>query len=327
MSEEQFFEIEALECVSDDEVESFINIEPKEREQEDRSVNKTKRLACMIDGCNYTTDRRRDLRRHRRSRKHIHAMANIADSDSDFERPLYKCFLCSYTTAKKFCFLRHNKSTKHRRREQALGDPLLKKNKVPVRRDCDSTSSQESDGNIYTCAACEFTTSRKKSFMLHKTTEKHRYIMEILRRNNKIITSGPMTDGEGVEFTPPESEDESDDKLNNYDRGIFDCDLCEYKTNSRYSFLRHKKSKKHCARVQEMEQMEEKSDSLPDADADSTQAVEIVLPCEEYEEAIEYEPEVHEEVVHESLEFQEIIYLPEEETGEEQHYFIVLSND
>ncbi|SPP83701.1 zinc finger homeobox protein 4 [Drosophila guanche] len=332
MSEEQFLEIEALECAYDDEVETYIDIEPKEPEADDQSDKKTKRLHCLIEGCNYMTDRRRDLRRHRRSKKHIHAMAVLSDSDSDFERPLYNCVLCSYTTAKKFCYDRHNKSTKHCRRLEALSDPLKKK-KVPLRRDLGSTSSQPSDGNIYTCAPCEYTTLRKESFLLHKTKDNHLHVMDVLGRNNQVITSGPMANSEGVVFTPPESEDEVD----SYDRGIFYCDLCDYSTNIRSSFQCHKKSRKHRARAQEAAELENKSECLPGADADSTQAVEIILSCvpdpeqgheHQFDDTIEYEPEVQEEVVveHEN-DFQEIIYLPEEETGEEQHYFIVLGND
>ncbi|EDW38106.1 GL12415 [Drosophila persimilis] len=327
MSEEEFLEIEPLGYATDDEVESFIDVEPKEPIQEDKPVNKTKRLVCMIEGCSYKTDRRRDMRRHRRSQKHIRDMANIADSDSDFERPLYNCPLCSYTTAKKFCFDRHNMSTKHRCKVESQGDPLLRKQKVKILQSArrDTTSSQESDGVMYTCAACEYTTHRKESFKLHKTKRKHRYIMDIMKQNNQIITSGPMAQGDEVEYTPPESEDEAVLPWN----APFYCDLCEYQTNTRYSFLRHKKSKKHQARVQEIEDMEEKSDSLPDADTFVTSEPEVQQEQElEYEETIEYDPLVQEEVVVEQEpDFQEIIYLPEGETGEEQHYFIVLSND
>ncbi|KAH8369335.1 hypothetical protein KR009_008619, partial [Drosophila setifemur] len=280
---------------------------------------KIKRLNCNIDGCNYQTDRRRDLRRHRRSQKHMHHNLS-SDSDSDFERSLWECKLCNYTTAKRFSFARHEKSVRHRRKlliareedneetqdkekRQERPESPKKNTEVPA----PSYSSQESDqeGLVYTCTTCSYTTNQRLSFSQHKKSTEHLESLRSSELERWMIEYEPKEEDvvEENSYEPADQEtarEDDDNEISLEGCSTFECATCDYKTARRFCFSRHVQSRKHIAKILEENDDEVQKDLGFDV--------------------IEYDPA-------EEKDFEEIVYLPTEEKPEESCYYIVLNSD
>ncbi|KAH8374895.1 hypothetical protein KR200_008234, partial [Drosophila serrata] len=280
-----------------------IEIEPLVDEEEEPPW-KIKRLMCNIDGCTYQTDRRRDMRRHKRSMKHLDYDYCSDDSDSDIDRPPFFCKLCKYTTAKKFCFVRHVRSVRHIRREQAAEEEEKLAQKKAGTSQMESLeliepalyTVKERDNMVLTCVLCDYSTTQKLHLARHNKTPQHIQNMQNIADESEFIEFAPLEEDEGVE--------EIDRELDNYiavDGGTFECTACEYKTARKFCFVRHVQSRKHLAKLQELE------DADPIVQTNTG-------------EIIEYEP-VEEKIS------EELLYLPTEDDPGEYAYYIITGNE
>lgn len=269
-------------------------------------------LQCNIEGCTYQTNRRRDMHRHKRSLKHSHHDVS-SDSESDFDRPPWECKLCSYITAKRFSFARHQRSERHRRNQLyaskdeetpvATKKPKETETSQPDIQTIDTSSEDNKDeGILYTCTTCTFTTTNKLMMKHHKKSTEHLDKMNVTELDNWLIEYDPQGE-ENCETNEPillETQDEDDeDDIAVENCSTFDCNICDYKTAHRFSFIRHKQSRKHLENL-------------------------IVLTDEDMVQtdlgfdAIEMDP---------SEELQEIVYVPTEENPDENCYHIVMDSD
>ncbi|KAH8248224.1 hypothetical protein KR038_007446, partial [Drosophila bunnanda] len=242
-----------------------IEIEPL-LDEEKAPPWKIKRLMCNINGCTYQTDRRRDMRRHKRSMKHLDYDYCSDDSDSDIDRPPFSCKLCNYTTAKKFCFVRHVRSVRHIRREQAAEEEekLAQKKAGPSKMESLELIEEERDNMLLTCVLCDYSTTQKLHLLRHNKTPQHIQNMQNVGDESEFIEFAPLEEDEGVEGVNQEALEENspisletDRELDNYiavDGGTFECTACEYKTARKFCFVRHVQSRKHLAKLQELEE-------------------------------------------------------------------------
>ncbi|KAH8343722.1 hypothetical protein KR059_005732, partial [Drosophila kikkawai] len=294
-----------------------IEIEPLV-DKEEAPPWKIKRLMCNINGCTYQTDRRRDMRRHKRSTKHLDYDYCSEDSDSDIDRPPFSCKLCSYTTAKKFCFVRHVRSVRHIRREQEAEEEekqAQKKAGPPKMESLELAepalySVQEGGNMLLSCVLCDYSTSQKLHMAQHNKTLQHIQNMQIVTDESEFIEFAPLEEDEVVEGLNEAALEEQppislaiDRELDNFisvDGGTFECTACEYKTARKFCFARHVQSRKHLAKLQELEEAD------PNVQANLG-------------DIIEYAP-AEEKIT------EEVLYLPTvDDPGE--YYYIIASND
>ncbi|KAH8256416.1 hypothetical protein KR032_006800, partial [Drosophila birchii] len=242
------------------EIEPFVD-------EEEAPQWKIKRLMCNINGCTYQTDRRRDMRRHKRSMKHLDYNYCSEDSDSDIDRPPFSCKLCNYTTANKFCFVRHVRSVRHIRREQAAEEEeknAQEKAGSPGMGEPACYTVQEKGNMLLTCVLCDYSTTEKLHLALHNKSSQHIQNMQSIADESEFIEFAPLEEDEGVEGVNHALQEENppisleiDRELDNYisvDGGTFECKACEYKTARKFCFVRHVQSRKHLAKLQELEE-------------------------------------------------------------------------
>ncbi|XP_016959853.1 uncharacterized protein LOC108031149 [Drosophila biarmipes] len=349
--------IEALEFIYED--EECLDIEPQPVKQDSKPV-KLKRLVCNRNGCTYSTDRRRDLKRHRRSQKHEHEEYR-SDSESDVDRTLYSCKVCDYTTANRFCYVRHKESRRHIVREMEECEKLMDEadraelhlkrrkrvEKEPV--DLESNTSQVTDRILFTSMPSDHISKRKSCPETHPSSQDSNDVQKLLEPS------------EYIEYLPVETEVE----YQPFRQGssTMECAACDYKTARRFAFVRHLQSTRHLARVQEwydnvetpigvdeleggeeehvVEQLDE-VDSFHDlAEINALAGEDVMVEIEALQEQngpvdtgslveidglVQTEPgfEVVEYAPAEENVYEEIVYLPTEDQPEDICYFIAL---
>ncbi|KAH8291938.1 hypothetical protein KR054_002390, partial [Drosophila jambulina] len=294
-----------------------IEIEPL-ADEEEAPPWKIKRLMCNINGCTYQTDRRRDMRRHKRSMKHLDYEYCSGDSDSDIDRPPFSCKLCNYTTAKKFCFVRHVRSVRHIRREQAAEEEqkLTHEKAGPPMESLELTESalctlKERSNMLFSCVLCDYSTTQNSNMARHNKSPEHIQNMQNIADESEFIEFAPLEEDEGVEGVHQTALEESppisveiDRELDNYiavDGGTYECTACDYKTARKFCFVRHVQSRKHLAKLQELEEADP-------------------IVQENLSDIIEYAPA-------EDKISEELLYPPTDDDPGEYAYYIISSND
>ncbi|KAH8249955.1 hypothetical protein KR026_002406 [Drosophila bipectinata] len=266
-------------------------------------------LTCNIEGCTYQTNRRRDMHRHKRSQKHSNHDVS-SDSDSDFDRPPWECKLCSYITAKRFSFARHQRSERHRRNQLFASkdeDTPVPAKKVKESHSDDqnlNTSSEDSkdEGILYTCTTCTFMTNKKWLMKQHKKSTDHLEKLNITELENWLIEYDPQEEEDCRTTEPVRQETEDEDGEENIaveNCSMFECNICDYKTAHKFSFIRHKQSCRHLENIIILTDEEEVQKDLGF-------------------DVIDMDP---------NEELQEIVYVPTEENPDENCYHIVMDSD
>ncbi|XP_017060689.1 uncharacterized protein LOC108101032 [Drosophila ficusphila] len=221
--------IETLDFNDEYEVEFLLTKPPPGKTKPTEPV-KLKRLVCKLNGCNYSTDRRRDLKRHRRSQKHVWQELCSEDSDSDFERSLFSCAVCEYTTAKRYSYERHKESRRHLMKEMDECEKLME--------EADKSERPEKD-------PCE----------THNKSQEHQEILTSQLDANGYIDYIPQEKEHFVE--PSEEFNDTDEDCETYledfsqFNSTLECKPCQYRTARRFCFVRHLQSMRHLARIQE----------------------------------------------------------------------------
>ena len=82
-----------------------------------------------------------------------------------------------------------------------------------------------SEKKIFFCKICNYKTKRKSNYEKHMNTKKH---LDNIKNNSKIKTN---CHEDGV-------------KITNIDK-IYECTVCDFKTDKKYAYERHKKTVKH----------------------------------------------------------------------------------
>ncbi|XP_017113525.1 RE1-silencing transcription factor A [Drosophila elegans] len=343
--------IEALDFMYQDEME-FLDIKPPPENQDNPKPAQIKRLMCNINGCNYATNRRRDLKRHKRTQKHVLEKFGSEDSESDdlLEPSLFSCPLCDYTTAKRFSYVRHKESRRHIRKELDECEKLMDKadkaegpmkHRKRVEEPVDMF--QNTDAILYTY---DYNTTEKSCLETHKNTVKHR---KNHLEANEFIEYVPQAE----EFA--ETEDEYDIHRKGYHEisNTLECAPCQYKTARRFCFVRHLQSSRHQAKMQAEIDALEQRDCLEQVDEfevdNGLEEFDDIGEISGFEEAdaLEERNGVHEfdvldeidgevqtapgfEVIEHALVeenvYEEIVYLPTEDSLE-NCCFITLNND
>nr|XP_016938032.2 uncharacterized protein LOC108015961 [Drosophila suzukii] len=255
-------QIEALEFIYED--EECLDIETQSVKQDNKPV-KLKRLVCKLSGCTYSTDRRRDLKRHRRSQKHEHEEYR-SDSDSDVDRSLFSCKVCDYTTAKRFCYVRHKESRRHIMREMEECEKLMdeadreeihtkRRKRVGEPVASDSETSQHTDHILFTCMPSDYSIKPKSCLETHPSLEEHNDVQRLLEPS------------EYIEYIPQKEKqmiEGMEDEYQPFMQGssTFECAACEYRTARRFAFVRHLQSTRHQARMQERDDNLESANDL-----------------------------------------------------------------
>ncbi|KAH8344396.1 hypothetical protein KR084_010908 [Drosophila pseudotakahashii] len=260
--------IEALEFLYEDELE-FLDIETPPGKEDNEKAVKLKRLVCNRNGCTYSTDRRRDMKRHRRSQKHEHEEYQ-SDSESDLDRSLFTCKVCEYKTAKRFCYLRHKESRRHIMKEMEACEQLTdeedraelrmkrrKRVEEPQPEALDSNTSQDNDDK-----SCNYTTPPKSCLEMHANTQ-----------NKKDSPQSLLEPNDYIEYFPQEEEqlvEETEDECHTFNAGssTMECDVCEYKTARRFAFVRHLQTTRHLTRIQERDYCLETENHMKELDGE-----------------------------------------------------------
>uniref|UniRef100_A0A6P4FM45 RE1-silencing transcription factor n=1 Tax=Drosophila rhopaloa TaxID=1041015 RepID=A0A6P4FM45_DRORH len=338
--------IEALDFIYQDEME-FLSIKPPPENQDNAKPVTLKRLICNINGCNYSTNRRRDLKRHKRTQKHVLEKFGSDESESDdfLEPSVFSCPLCDYTTAKRFSFVRHKESRRHIMKELDECEKLMDKadkteSSMKSRKRADL--SQDTDAILYTCTACDYNTTDQFYLETHNKSQEHRQNME---RANEFIEYVPQGEQNMVQSFE-ETEDEYDNQRDVFHEisATLECAPCQYKTARRFCFVRHLQSTRHLTKMQAEFDALEQADDFEVANAlDNIDGVEELVGLEETEAlqeqigvntldeidgVVQIEPgfEMIEYAVVEENVYEEIVYLPTEDSAEESCGFITLNN-
>ncbi|XP_017084965.2 uncharacterized protein LOC108117184 [Drosophila eugracilis] len=255
--------IEALDFIYEDEME-LMNIKPKPKNQVEVNPVKLKRLTCNLKGCTYSTDRRRDLKRHRRSQKHLPEDI-CSDSETEIDRSLFCCKVCEYTTASRYCYLRHKGSRRHIMKELNECEKLIDEtddaeshNKIVSESDV----SQVIGDILYSCTPCNFNTTKKSCLEIHTSTQAHKDVLHSVLEPNDYIEYISQEKGQMIE--PSEKSAEIEDEYYAYideSSSTMKCAPCEYITARRFCFVRHLRSMRHMAKIQaHIDALEEKND-------------------------------------------------------------------
>ncbi|XP_017007315.2 uncharacterized protein [Drosophila takahashii] len=247
--------IEPLDLIYEDDME-FLDIEPPPEKEENEEPVKLKRLVCNRNGCTYSTDRRRDLKRHRRSGKHEHEDYQ-SDSESDVDRSLFTCKVCDYKTAKRFCFQRHKESRRHLMKELEACEQLMDEaDRAEIhrkrRKRREEMEPEASDSDV----SQENYTTPLKSF-----------------QNKKEAPQSLLEPSDYIEYLSQDAEhlvEETEDEYPTFkpSNSTLECDVCEYKTARKFAFVRHLQSSRHLAKMEERDNGYEAENQLEEIDGD-----------------------------------------------------------
>ncbi|EDV48450.1 uncharacterized protein LOC6553827 [Drosophila erecta] len=257
--------IEALDFIYEDEME-YLHPKQAPRKDEQAKAVKIKRLTCNINGCTYSTDRRRDLRRHRRSQKHM-LLESCSDSESEVEPSLFSCNVCGYKTAKRYCFDRHKESRRHIMKEQEECEKLMdeaEKAEMPVKRIIRVEEPAPLDADIlHTSMPCDYITTRKSRIELQAKSQAQIKILQTQLSSNEYIQYAPQGQEQMVGLSG-ESEETEDEYLayKMECSSTLECAPCEYRTARRFCFVRHMRSARHLAKIQAVLDGVEESEAL-----------------------------------------------------------------
>ncbi|EDW49431.1 GM26889 [Drosophila sechellia] len=258
--------IEALDFIYENEMK-YLHCKQAPRKEEQVKAVKIKRLTCNINGCTYSTDRRRDLRRHRRSQKHM-LLESYSDSESEVESSLFSCNVCGYKTAKRYCFDRHKESRRHIMKEQEECEKLMdeaERAEQPVKRvkrveepsPSDAEETRYAEDNLHTCTT--FDTTRKSQLKMQAKSQAQIEVVQSQLMPNEYIQYLPHEQKQMVELSVESGETE--DEYLAYKKecsSTMECKPCEYRTARRFCFVRHMRSERHLAKIQaELDGLEE----------------------------------------------------------------------
>ncbi|EDX12294.1 GD20096 [Drosophila simulans] len=260
--------IEALDFIYENEME-YLHLKQAPKKEEQAKAVKIKRLTCNINGCTYSTDRRRDLRRHRRSQKHM-LLESYSDSESEVESSLFSCNVCGYKTAKRYCFDRHKESRRHIMKEQEECEKLMdeaERAEQPVKRvkkveepsPSDAEETRYAKDILHTCTPCDYSTTRKSQLKMQAKSQAQIEVVQSQLMPNEYIQYLPHDQEQMVELSLESGETE--DEYLAYKKecsSTMECKPCEYRTARRFCFARHMRSERHLAKVQaELDGLEE----------------------------------------------------------------------
>lgn len=238
-----------------------LHLKQAPRKEEQVKAVKIKRLTCNINGCTYSTDRRRDLRRHRRSQKHM-LLESCSDSESEVESSLFSCNVCGYKTAKRYCFDRHKESRRHIMKEQEeceklmdeaeRAEPAVKRIKrVEEPAPADAEKTRYTEDILTTCTPCDYSTTRKSQFEMQAKSQANIEVVQSQLEANEYIQYLPQEQEQMVELSGESGETEDEYLAYKKEcRCTLECKPCEYRTARRFCFVRHMRSARHLAKIQ-----------------------------------------------------------------------------
>ncbi|XP_043654777.1 uncharacterized protein LOC122621092 isoform X1 [Drosophila teissieri] len=266
--------IEALDFIYEDEMDYFHLKKAPMKEEQAKAV-KIKRLTCNINGCTYSTDRRRDMRRHRRSQKHM-LLESCSDSESEVEPSLFLCNVCGYKTAKRYCFDRHKESRRHIMKEQEECEKLMdeaERTEPPAKRikrvdelgPSDAVKAQYAEDTLHSCTPCAYSTTRKSRIELQAKSQAQIEILQTQLESNEYIQYVPQGQEQMMDLSGESVATEDEYLAYKMEcSSTLECAPCEYRTARRFCFVRHMRSARHLAKIQaEFDGVEETEDPEP----------------------------------------------------------------